>query len=128
MRRMEMKMAKMRKMKLAHLKDVKRRKVKHAQNRERRRGTRPLILNERRNSAGHQWLRPVILATEKAEIRKISVRSQPQQIIRDPISKKKKIIKSKSTGRGAQMVKCLPSKCEALGSNPNTAKKKKNSG
>jgi hypothetical protein len=31
---------------------------------------------------------PVILATQEAEIRRISVRSQPRQIVCDPISKK----------------------------------------
>jgi hypothetical protein len=32
------------------------------------------------NTAGYQWLMPVILATQKAEIRKIIVRSQVGQI------------------------------------------------
>jgi hypothetical protein len=34
-----------------------------------------------------QWLTPVILATQEAEIRKITVRSQPSQGLGDPISK-----------------------------------------
>jgi hypothetical protein len=39
--------------------------------------------------AGHQWLTPVILATQEAEIKRITVRSQPREIgQRDPISKK----------------------------------------
>jgi hypothetical protein len=29
--------------------------------------------------AGYQWLTPVILATQKAEIRKITIQSQPRQ-------------------------------------------------
>jgi hypothetical protein len=38
---------------------------------------------------GHQWLTPIILATQEAEIRRIEVQSQPRQIVsRDPISKK----------------------------------------
>jgi hypothetical protein len=37
---------------------------------------------------GRQWLTPVILATQKAEIRRITVQSQPKQIVsRDPILK-----------------------------------------
>jgi hypothetical protein len=38
--------------------------------------------------AGHQWLTPAILATWKAEIRKISVRSQTGQIVCDTLSQK----------------------------------------
>jgi hypothetical protein len=43
------------------------------------------------NEARHWWLTPVILATQEAEIRRISVRSQPGQIVpQDPISHTKK--------------------------------------
>jgi hypothetical protein len=44
---------------------------------------------------------------------------------RDPISK---ISNTKRAGRGAQVVECLPSKCEALSSNANTTKKEKGFG
>jgi hypothetical protein len=30
---------------------------------------------------GHQWLVPIILATQEAEVRRIKVRSQPGQIV-----------------------------------------------
>jgi hypothetical protein len=39
--------------------------------------------------AGCPWLLPVILATQEAEIRRIAVRSQPGQIVRETLSWKK---------------------------------------
>jgi hypothetical protein len=39
-------------------------------------------------SARHQWLPPVILATQETEIRKITVRSQPRQIVHETLSQK----------------------------------------
>jgi hypothetical protein len=40
--------------------------------------------------AGHRWLTPVILATQEAEIRRITVRSQPWQAVRKTLYRKKK--------------------------------------
>jgi hypothetical protein len=34
-------------------------------------------------NAGHQWLTPVILVTQEADIRRISVRTQPRQKVRE---------------------------------------------
>jgi hypothetical protein len=39
-----------------------------------------------RKIAGRQWLMPVILATEEAKIRRISVQGQPGQIVHKPLS------------------------------------------
>jgi hypothetical protein len=39
---------------------------------------------------GCQWLMPVILAIQEAEIRRIIVRSQPGQIVCETLSQKKK--------------------------------------
>jgi hypothetical protein len=38
--------------------------------------------------AGCQWLTPVILATQKAEIRRIMIQSQPRQIVHEILSQK----------------------------------------
>jgi hypothetical protein len=40
--------------------------------------------------AGHQWHRPIILATQEAESRRIQVRSQPRQTVCETLSQKKK--------------------------------------
>jgi hypothetical protein len=37
---------------------------------------------------GFQWLTPVILATQEAEIRRIGVRSQPWLIVHETLSRK----------------------------------------
>jgi hypothetical protein len=38
--------------------------------------------------AGHQWLKPVTLASQKAAIRRISVRGQSGQIIQETLNQK----------------------------------------
>jgi hypothetical protein len=67
------------------------------------------------NKAGHQWLMPVILPTQEAEIRRITVRSLANSSMR-PYLKEKTI-----TNVG--LVVWL--KVKAPNSSPSTAKKKK---
>jgi hypothetical protein len=65
----------------------------------------------------------VILATQDSEIRRITFWSQPwantywDTISKTPLQKK--------AGGVAQVVECLPSKCQALTSYPSPAKSKK---
>jgi hypothetical protein len=40
-----------------------------------------------------QWLTPVFLATQETQIRRITVRSQPGQIVLETLSRKKNITK-----------------------------------
>jgi hypothetical protein len=65
---------------------------------------------------------PVILATWEAEIRKIAVQSQPRQIVHKTLPLK--YTTRNRAGGVAEVVEHLPSKCEALNSNPSTAKNK----
>jgi hypothetical protein len=64
--------------------------------------------------AGYQWLTPVILATQEAEIR-IEIWSQPGQIVHETLSRKYVTQK--------ELVEWL--KMKALSSSPGTTKKKK---
>jgi hypothetical protein len=43
-------------------------------------------LHLERQKARHWWLTPVILATQEAEIRRIVVRNQPEQIVKETLS------------------------------------------
>jgi hypothetical protein len=45
-----------------------------------------LLVNKNEYQARHQWLTPVILATQEAEIRRITVGSQPGQIVQETLS------------------------------------------
>jgi hypothetical protein len=44
---------------------------------------------KRQEGAGHRWLTPAIPAAQEAEIRRITVRSQPRQIVHETLSPKK---------------------------------------
>jgi hypothetical protein len=53
---------------------------------------------------------PVIQATQEAEIRRITVQSQPKQIVHETLSQK--TLHKKRTDGVAQVVECLPNKYE----------------
>jgi hypothetical protein len=63
---------------------------------------------------------PLILASQEAEIRRIVVQGQPQHC--ETLSQK--YLTQNRTGRVVEVIECLPSKHEALNSNPSTKKKK----
>jgi hypothetical protein len=90
---------------------------------------------------------PVILATQKAEIRRTEFQSQPRQRVYETPSQKTHQKRAGRVTQGvgpefkpqyyktnkqtqkprevAQVVPCLPSKCETLNLNPSATKKKK---
>jgi hypothetical protein len=43
---------------------------------------------KKKKKVSHQWLTPVILATQEAEIRRIEVHSQPRQMVYETLSQK----------------------------------------
>jgi hypothetical protein len=45
-------------------------------------------LHYKRSPCWHQWLTPIILATQEAEIRRIALEASPGKSSQDPISKK----------------------------------------
>jgi hypothetical protein len=73
--------------------------------------------------ARRQWLKPVILATQEAKIRRIAIWSQSWQIVHEILSQKYPIQKLLVEWLKAHVVQRLLSKCEALSSNPNSTKK-----
>jgi hypothetical protein len=75
------------------------------------------------DAAKRQWLRPVILATQEAEIRRIVVGSRPVKIVFKTLSQKYPT--QNTAGEVTRVLECLPSKCEALHSNPRDHQKKK---
>jgi hypothetical protein len=57
------------------------------------------------NLPGCQWLMPVILATQEAKIKRITVQSQPRQIVFETLSQKN--TSQKEAGGVAQMERAL---------------------
>jgi hypothetical protein len=55
-----------------------------------------------KSEAGHWWLTPIILATQEAEIRRVTFRSQTQQMVCETLSRKNP--SQKRAGRVAQGV------------------------
>jgi hypothetical protein len=71
---------------------------------------------------GCPLLTSIILHTQEANIRSVSVQSHPGPIVHETLSQK--YVVQNRAGRVIHMVKCLPSQCEALSTNPSTIKKK----
>jgi hypothetical protein len=68
----------------------------------------------------------IILASQETEIRRITGQNQSRQTVCETLSRK--YLTQKMAGGMAQEVQCLPSKYEALSSNPSATKRKKNKG
>jgi arginine deiminase len=81
-------------------------------------------------STRHQWLTPVILATQETEIRRITIKTswkkkkkkQLEQVVPDTISENK-TAQNRADGM-AQAIERLPNKHEALSSKHSTTYKK----
>jgi hypothetical protein len=71
---------------------------------------------------GCQGLTPVVLHTRETEIRRIRVQSQPRQAVPETLSRKKKKKSQKRADGVPRVAEYLPSKCEALNSNPSVTK------
>jgi hypothetical protein len=69
---------------------------------------------------------PIILATQKATIRRTVVHSQPGELTPENLSQKHPT--QKRAGGVVQVIECQYSKCETLSSNPSVPKKEKNLG
>jgi hypothetical protein len=52
-------------------------------------------IKKKKKTAGHQWLKPIILATQEAEMRRITVQSQPGQTVHETLSQKNPLQKKK---------------------------------
>jgi hypothetical protein len=68
--------------------------------------------------ARHQWLTPIILSPQEAEIRRIEFQGQPKKNESETLSQKYPT--QKRAGGVAQVVEWLPSKQEAMSLNPST--------
>jgi hypothetical protein len=75
--------------------------------------------------AGCQWLIPVILATQEAEIKRITAQGQPRQIVWKTLYQNTQ--HKKRAGGVAQVVERPPDNREAPSSNSRTVELKKES-
>jgi hypothetical protein len=55
-----------------------------------------------RLGAGHQWLMPVILATQEAKIRRIMIQSQPRKIVLETYLEKKNLHQKRGWWSGSR--------------------------